>query len=616
MCGIAGICSSDPSESVSPEVLGAMIDTLQHRGPDDRGLYLNGPVGLAARRLSIIDLSTGHQPIGNEKGDIWIAYNGEVYNFEALREQLAKFGHTFVSHSDTEVIVHAYEQWGIECLSRLNGMFAFALWDGRDSCLWLVRDRLGVKPLYYRWKGGRLTFGSEIKAILKDPVAAADRGLDLEGLDAYLRYVYVPSPLTLFDGIRKLPPGHWLKLKGGEVVVRSYWQPPLSSEGEVPDEAEASEKVLGLLEDSVHLRLVSDVPLGAFLSGGIDSSSIVGLMSRSSGKPVQTFSVGFEGEDGSGLNELEGARRVARLFETEHHEMVVSDRDFMEAIPWIAHRLDDPVADHAIVPTHLISRLARKSVKVALSGEGADELFAGYESYGRELVLNRMDVVPSPLRQVASKLPVLSARHRRIISRSTVPLRERYSHTKSSFFENPDTVYDPSFSERLGREKRNPESFFSPWMGDSIKDPVNAMLRADLATWLPENLLMKVDKASMLTSLEARVPFLDYRLVEYVSHLPGNFKLRGRQTKYLLKKAVAGLLPGEVVHRRKHGFVPPTGDWLRLGLKDWAWERLANLASRKGLLNREWVESLWSRHQSRTRNYSQILFALILLEEW
>lgn len=618
MCGIAGIYNVERSAIVQPETLEKMAGTIVHRGPDDLGIYTCGNVGIVACRLSIIDLATGHQPAGSEESGVWVALNGEIYNFRELRKELIALGHRFLSQGDTEVIVHAYEQWGLGCVDRLNGMFAFALHDTHRRRLWLVRDRLGIKPLYYTWDERRLIFSSEIKAILTDQSVYESRRLHTGALYQYLRYMYVPAPLTMFRDILKLPAGHWLLLQGDRKEIYCYWSiPPNRGPRKAPPLEEAASDVQRLLEDSVKLQKSSDVPLGVFLSGGIDSASLVGLLSRNVPDKLQTFTVGFAGEDENGLNELKEARLISTYFKTDHHELLLSSGDLMHAFAKIAATLDDPVADHAIVPTYLLAQFAKQRVSVALSGEGADELFAGYQTYSRQLWLERIQLIlPRASRKMIAECTVFPVAWRGFAGRSLLPFTERYSPTRTTFCDPGEDPFTHDFRQLLPETHECNENLFKPWMDLAEGDILNSMLYADIGAWLPENLLMKLDKSCMLVSLEARVPYLDHRLVEYVAALPGRYKLNGHKDKYLLKRAMSQTVPSETLRRKKHGFIPPTAKLLREEMRPWSWSLLLRLLARAPFLKPSWVHRKWNEHQAGRRNHVQILFALLMLEIW
>lgn len=569
MCGIAGFVYFDAAHPVDERELRAMAAAIRHRGPDDEGLFVDGPAGLVMRRLSIIDVAGGHQPIFNEDRSVAVVFNGEIYNYADLRARLEAHGHRFATNCDTEVLVHAYEEWGDTCPEHLQGMFAFAAWDIRARSLFIARDRLGKKPLYYFRDGRRLVFASEIKSLL----ACADvpRTLSVKALDAYLTLGYVPAPDTLFEGIAKLPAGHSFRLSGAEVSVRPYWDlrfdgPPAGGSFE-----DQRSEVRRLLEESVRIRLRSDVPLGAFLSGGIDSSIIVGLMSRLMGRPVETFSVGFEEES---LNELPYAGIIARHFRSHHHEIVVRDctPDLMDRLVW---HMDEPVSDPAALPTLIVSDLARRHVTVVLTGEGGDELFAGYDYYRIDRQAMRYRVLPQALSRAllpaaARAVNGLIGRpryHDRTIWHWELPASAGMLAWVAVFTDDErDRVCSPALVERLDGEAAR--VFSSAFARSGANDRLHRLMYTDTKVWLPDDLLMKVDKMSMAASIEARAPYLDHVLMEYVASIPAVNKLRGDIPKLIVKQIAEEFLPREIVHRPKHTFDVPVGKWLLGPLSD------------------------------------------------
>jgi len=586
MCGICGVFGSiDPHRGA--EIVRQMASCMRHRGPDDEGFYTDPPAFLGFRRLSIIDLATGHQPLANEDESVWIAFNGEIYNHLELRAEMEKKGHRYRTRTDTETIVHLYEQEGPLFARRLNGMFAIALWDAKRRRLVLVRDRLGVKPLYYaRLAGGGLAFASEIKALRRCP--GVDTRIDFSALDSYLALQYVPGPGTIHRGIQKLPPGHVLTATAsGDLHVEPFWRlqpedPPLTFEA-------AGEQFMALFEDAVRMRLMSDVPLGAFLSGGLDSAMVVAAMAKAMDRPVKTFSIGFEGD--GWYSELPYATEVAEQFKTEHHTLTVKAPDMRTLLPQVAEQLDEPLADVAAIPTYLLSRFAREHVTVALTGEGADELFAGYDHYALEWLLERGGWVSTPIfrafRRPARALR--AGRTRKAIIAAGMDQPERFVYMRSVI---------PTSARRalLRADVRSeiPRSHLVARMQRHFGEDsagLNAVLRADVQEWLPDDLLMKVDKMTMLASLEARVPFLDYRIVELVSGFPPSWKYRNGRSKVLLKSVAESILSPVIVYRPKHGFMPPVREWLRGSLRSFVEEHLLDPAS----LSREWIEPAGAR---------------------
>ena len=615
MCGIAGIVETE-GRPADQSLLRAMTTLLRHRGPDGDGFVCRGPVGLGHRRLAIIDLATGDQPMASDDGAIWIVFNGEIYNFRELRRELESAGARFKTSSDTEVILRAYESWGPECVRRLRGMFAFAILDERARRVVLARDRVGIKPLFYAWDGRRLLFASELKGLLEDP--GFPRTLDREALGAYLTYHYVPAPLTIFAGARKLPAATTLvlSLDGGEPRLSEYWRLPFAPVTDVR-EAEWMEGLRAHLDDAVRSHMVADVPIGAFLSGGIDSGTVVALMARASSAPIRTFSIGFEEAE---FDELAYARQIAERFGTEHHEYVVK-ADALTVLPKLIWHFDEPFADSSAVPTYYVSEVTRRHVTVALSGDGGDENFAGYRRYAQAQALDRrMGSLPALLRPLlgmaARVLPVggpgqayaglLASRgvaryHRLVTYERSETLRRLLS---KDFADLADRAADPAVFERLADRQQAP-------------DFVSALQHIDMATYLPDDILTKVDRTSMAVSLEARVPLLDHLLMEYVATIPSDLKLRGETGKYLLKRAMADALPSEILGRRKMGFGVPLGTWLRRELREMARDTLLGSAARqRGIFRSVEVERLLRIHDSGRRDYSARLWALLCLELW
>jgi len=620
MCGISGFVYHDPERSATPEVVERMCDTIVHRGPDDDGFYVKGNVALGMRRLSIIDLVTGHQPISNENGNVWIVFNGEIYNFAALRDDLRGKGHEFATNTDTEAIVHAYEEYGVDCVKRLNGMFAYAIWDEREQRLVLARDRVGIKPLYYYLDEKTLVFGSELKALLENP--DVPRVLDHEALDAFLTFEYIPAPLSIFKGVRKLPPGHTLVLKNGEARIEQYWE--VKQGHSSVDETELSESLYDLIKDAVRMRLVSDVPLGAFLSGGVDSSAIVCAMSELMDRPVQTFSIGF---DDPSYNELVYARKVADHFGTDHHEEVIKP-NVVDLVDGLVGYLDEPMADVSIFPTYLVSKLARRDVTVVLSGDGGDELFAGYDWYLAERYARYYGMLPRILRRrllpkVMSLVPPSSQKKgavnklKRFVEGAALP--DSMKHFRWNVFLTEDAKRS-LYTEDL-RATLNGNDTYSRFVAHLDRfDDSDSLWRqqyADIKTFLVDDILVKVDRMSMAHSLEARTPFLDHRVVEFAASLPKEMRIRGSTQKYLLKKAVENRLPEGITTRSKEGFSIPMKNWLRDELRPMMEEVLSPQRIREGgLFDSARIESLKSRHISGTANNAHQLWPLMMFQIW
>lgn len=620
MCGIVGIVRCDRRD-VDRALLTRMADAVRHRGPDDDGFYLNGPVGLGMRRLSIIDRAGGAQPIHNQDRTAWIVFNGEIYNYRLLREQLEKLGHTFYTNSDTEAIIHAYDQYGADCPKHLRGMFAFAIWDERTQELFLARDRVGKKPILYAQVNGQLVFGSEFSALLQHPDIGKD--IDFEALNHYLSFMCVPAPLTAYREIRKLEPGHSLRYRKGEIRIERYWQPDFSRKVDI-SEQEAGEEAIKILRDAVKVRLMSEVPLGAFLSGGVDSSAVVALMSEESRAPVKTFSIGFEEQD---FSELHHARRVAEHVGADHHEFIVRP-DALEVLPILVEHYGEPFADSSAVPTYYVARETRKHVTVALNGDGGDESFAGYERYAAMRLAESYHRIPAVLRdtvlrraiQLMPSTEIKRSRVRdvkRFVEAASLPKVERYLRWVSVF--DSQAKQDLS-TENFRREAQanSTASIIDPWFaranGSGI---IDAALLTDIMTYLPNDLLVKVDIATMANSLEARSPFLDHHVIEFAASLPEKYKLRGLTTKYLLKKVLKKLLPAENLTRRKMGFGIPIGHWFRGKLQPFLRETiLSESAMKRDLFKPEAVKRLVELHTRGERDYSHQLWTLLMLELW
>ena len=620
MCGIVGIVRND-GKPVDEQLLTRMCNAIRHRGPDDDGFYLNGSVGLGMRRLAIIDLKGGAQPIHNQDRSSWIVFNGEIYNYLELRAKLEKLGHTFYTNSDTEAIVHAYDQFGADCPKHLRGMFAFAIWNERTQELFLARDRIGKKPLLYAHVNGELIFGSEFSALLLHPDVS--REVQPEALDYYLSFMCIPAPLTAYRAIRKLEPGHWLRWRNGQIESQRYWQPDFTKKVAI-DEEEAGERTVEILREAVRVRLMSEVPLGAFLSGGIDSSAVVALMSQESSERVKTFSIGFEEQD---FSELHHARRIAEHVGADHHEFIVRP-DAVEVLPMLVEHYGEPYADSSAVPTYYVARETRKHVTVALNGDGGDESFAGYERYIAMGLTERYRRVPSFLRESVIKetvnmipsSPMKRSRvksAKRLLEVVSLPRVERYTHWMSVFNEQ---TKQPLYSDFFRQQTQDADAtgLLAEWFkranGVGV---VDAMLLTDQMTYLPNDLLVKVDIATMAVSLEARSPFLDHHVIEFAASLPQNLKLRRLTSKYLLKKVLRKLLPSENLNRRKMGFGVPIGHWFRGKMQPFLREVvLSEKALRRGLFKPEAVRQLVELHTRGERDYSHQLWTLLMLELW
>jgi len=607
MCGICGIAST--RGAVDPGRLAAMSATLVQRGPDSDGAYVDGPVGLAARRLAIIDLATGDQPISNEDGRITVVQNGEIYNYRELRHELERAGHRFSTSGDTEVLVHLYEEHGERFADRLRGMFAIALWDSERGRLVLARDRYGIKPLYYREADGELAFASELRALPRGEI-------DLDALDAFLAFNSVPGPLTIFREVRKLPPGHVLTWEAGRSELLRYARPAPVSADEVryDEEAELVEELRARLRDSVRAHLVSDVPVGVLLSGGIDSSVLAALAAEELSEPLRTFSIGFEERS---FDELGDARLVAKRYGTDHHELVLRP-DAALLLPALADAFDEPFADSSALPTYLVSQLAAGEVKVALSGEGGDELFGGYYTYAADLLAERAGWTARFLRPVVERLPSSSARAsfdykaKRFVRAAHLPPLERHHGWKEIF--SPDAR-----AELTGRRgELDPVDLLRARFEETGEAELLARLQdVDLGTYLVDDLLVKTDRASMAHSLEARVPFLDSVVTNFALSLPSKHKVRGLRKKVLLRKAAEPLVPDELLRRRKRGFSIPAAAWLRGELEPFARETLsAETLRRQGFFRPEVVTRLLDDHVAGREDLSRQLWGLLAFTLW
>jgi asparagine synthase (glutamine-hydrolysing) len=598
----------------------AMGRIIAHRGPDDEGHHLDGPCAIGMRRLSIIDLAGGHQPMSSSDGDLWLVCNGEIYNFRELRRELEQLGHRFRTASDSEVLLHGYAQYGDEFIHRLNGMFGFALWDARRRRLVIGRDRLGVKPIYVYRDARRLAFASEAKALLALPGVAAE--IDRSALHVYLNLGYVPAPLSLFRGIAKLPPASMLSIEGGRVAERRYWRVPATIDREVT-EGEWVERIRFHLERSVQMQMVSDVPIGAFLSGGIDSSTVVGYMAARSDQPIRTYSIGFEGTAADDYyNELPYARRVAELFGTKHREIIVRP-DVVTLLPHLLWHMDEPLSDTAFITTYLVSQFAREEVTVILSGVGGDELFGGYRRYLGNHYQGYFDRLPSWARRAAAavgrRLPSdrhspllnLSRLARGFLEGAALPFEERYRAYVQVFPKGEVRTLLRTVPEA------QPDMLEAAFEHAGGTDSLNRLLRVDAETMLPDDLLMLTDKMSMATSLECRVPLLDHELVELAARMPEAIKIRGGRLKHAMKEAVSGLLPRDILERGKRGFGTPIGAWLKEDLAPLVRALLSESAiRRRGLLEPPSVSELIASHNANRVDGTDRLVTLLNLEIW
>jgi asparagine synthase (glutamine-hydrolysing) len=617
MCGICGVYDRS-DRPVSPELVEKMSSVLAHRGPDGSGSYVRGGIGLGHRRLSIIDLDGGAQPVTNEDGSLQLIFNGEIYNYIELREELDRHGHVFKTRSDTEVIVHAYEEWGFDCVKRFNGIFAFALWDSKAKRLFLARDHLGVKPLYYALIGDQFLFASEIKALLRHPQCPAE--VDVRALSQLFTLRYVPSPDTLFRGIKKVPPAHLVAVDARGVSIRRYWDRKPAAVAD--DEADLVERYRDLVEDAVRLQMRSDVPVGLFLSSGIDSGALLAIMSRQSSRPVHTFTIGFE--DGERTNETADARDLANRFGADHSEMMVTADDYQRYYERYLWDIEEPVGNETAAAFYFVSLLARQKVKVTLTGQGADEPWAGYSRHFGAKVSGYYSRLPVAVTQGMIRPLVERFTRSETMRRGVVSLGERDALSR---FVKIYSFYSSEMKEKL----------FQPWIRDQIStdgteareslqwlyrdvenlDPLTQILYMDTRSNLPDDLLMVGDKTSMANSVEARVPFLDYRLVEFAESLAPELRLKGRNAKYLHKKAIERWLPKEIVYRKKKGFSNPIDRWLRMSMKRYVHECLLSDSSAvRRYFDHEYIRQTLLAHETGGLNYMRQIYLLVSFELW
>lgn len=620
MCGICGVASFQPDIPLDRSVLQRMNDSIRHRGPDDQGYYQDAQAGLAMRRLSIIDLHTGQQPISNETNDVWVVYNGEIYNFKEVRYALERRGHIFKTQTDTEIIVHAYEEYGDDCVQHFNGMFAIALWDARKRRLLLARDRLGIKPLYYWTDQTRLVFASELKALILHP--DVPRQINFAALDLFLTLEYVPAPHTIYEGIFKLLPGHTLAVEHGEIIISQYWDVPYQPVE--LSEAECTEALSSLIDDAVRIRLVSDVPLGAFLSGGIDSSTIVGHMTQHMSEPVQTFSIGFEDDT---YDEVPYANAVAKHFGTNHHVEVLNP-DIETLVEKLVPHHDEPFADTSIFPTYLVSQIASREVKVVLSGDGGDELFAGYDTYLAERLNRYYGRLPGVLRQrmlpkVADWIPPQPAKKglinkiKRMVEGGA--LDPSLQHTRWMIFLDAAEKYSLYQADlRATLNDHLTAGYFGNYFEKAKPfDSLAQQQYVDIKSYLPDDILTKVDRMSMAVSLEARVPLLDHRVVEFAMNLPPIMKLNGSRTKSILRNTVKHLVPELVLEKPKQGFSIPMKHWLRSSLKPMMLDLLSKDSLNKhGYFDHQTVSNWIQEHLDERANHSHRLWSLMVFAMW
>jgi len=619
MCGIAGFISKTNSRNDErAALLDSMCRVITHRGPDEQGTAVEGRAAMGMRRLSIIDLATGQQPIYNTDRSKLIVFNGEIYNYRELKADLEARGCKFRTNSDTETIIHAYDEFGADCLKKLRGMFAFAIWDEREQSLFIARDRVGKKPLFYAvTPDGEFVFGSEMKVLLEHGGGA--REMDHGALDAYLTFGYVPEELCIFKGVHKLEPGHFLIFKNGEVRTERYWDFDFSREELTQSEDEIAADLLEKLRDAVGVRLISEVPLGAFLSGGVDSSAIVGLMSQIMDQPVKTFSIGFNEDN---FDELKYARIAASHFKTDHREFIVTP-DFVDIIDDLVWHFDEPFADASALPTYMVSKLAREHVTVVLSGDGGDELFGGYTRYLTDKDRSGLERIPSGVRErlirpLSEALPH-GARGKNYLFNISLDAAGRYIDS-ISHFNGPRKrkLYSAEIKTKMNGSFERGEKLFRQIASSSrSEDAIENLLYLDSKTYLPSDILTKVDRMSMASSLEARSPLLDHELIEYVTRIPSSMKIKGSDTKHIFKRAISGFVPRDILYREKQGFGVPIGDWINLQLKDRIHGDLSDRRSlERGYFDQKYVSLLLDEHRRERRDHSHALWTLWVLELW
>nr|NNM90995.1 asparagine synthase (glutamine-hydrolyzing) [Bacilli bacterium] len=603
MCGIVGYFGRNENQ-VDPVIIREMAQAIIHRGPDDGGFYDEDPIHLGFRRLSIIDVAGGHQPLANEDDSIWITFNGEIYNYQELREDLLQAGHVFKTHTDTEVIVHLYEQYGTDCLVKLRGMFAFAIWDRQKQQLFVARDLFGIKPLYYYWDEERFAFASEIKSLLVIPQVS--REVDRESFWQYLTFQYVPEPRTMFEAIKKLPAAHYMVIDENGIKIERYDELRFS-----PVERPISyyiEHVLEKLRESVRAHMVSDVPRGAFLSSGVDSSAIVALLREM--EEVKTFTVGFEGAGGQ--SEIAFARETAQLLKTEHHDTVISAKTYLETLPKLVYQQDEPVADPSAIALHFVAELASEHVTVVLSGEGADEIFGGYTIYREPLSLKMFDYLPPSIRRAfgeTAKMLPYGMKGKSFLTRGAKRVEER-------FFGNANLYSDEEKQRFVKGKTFSTTDVTRPIYHRVAKaDDVTKMQYLDLHTWLPGDILMKADKMTMTNSLELRVPFLDKEVFALASQIPASYRLQNNTTKYVLREAVKPLLPEAVATRKKLGFPVPTRQWLRN--EHYAFvKELISSSPCDHLFDKKYVLAMLEEHKNEVRDHARKIWAIVIFLLW
>ncbi|MFL1994906.1 asparagine synthase (glutamine-hydrolyzing) [Lysinibacillus irui] len=621
MCGIVGFSTKETNRNISSsDLLHLMTNEIYHRGPDDEGHFIDDFIALGMRRLSIIDLHSGKQPIMNENESIVIVFNGEIYNYQELRKELLLKGHIFKTNSDTETIVHAYEEYGYDCVNKLNGMFAFALWDKQNQKLFIARDRLGVKPLHYYYDGDRFAFGSEIKSILKD--TSIKREIDLQALTSFLRFYYIPAPMTIFKNIKKLMPGHFMifDFKGKQLDIRKYWDIEDKPVSNISYE-DAKSTLRDKMFESVKYRMISEVPVGSFLSGGIDSTIVTGIMSKLSSEPINTFTIGYK--DNKLFDESELAREVSKLHGTNHHELFLDFNDLDEVIHNIVWALDEPFADSSSIPTYYVSNMTKKHVTVALSGDGGDEFFAGYNKYTSAHYAQMLNKVPSPIiylmRNLVGVLSVNGTSKLNSFSRMGKKFLKSYDSSPMKMHLKLMECFSPEQIQRIISNSKEIDNslYIQEYFSHLNRDTVTNMMYTDMKFALPNDMLVKVDKMSMINSLEVRSPFLDVNVVEFAFQLPINYKMQGSERKKILKDTFADLIPNNILNAPKKGFGIPLGMWFNSELKTMVDKILseANI-NRIGIFNYSEIKKIIQAHRSGKVDYSNHIWSLIVFHLW
>lgn len=610
MCGITGAVTNDHANLPSIDIADRMCKVIEHRGPDDQGIYYEKGVFLGMRRLSIIDLESGHQPIHNEDNTVWTVFNGEIYNFRELRKDLERRGHKFYTHSDAECIVHCYEEYGEQCFSKFRGMFAIAIWDDRKKCLILGRDHLGKKPLFYSYSNGLLVFGSELKSLIQIP--GFNKDLSQSAIHDYMLFGYVPTPSSIFENVQKLPPAHYLIFDLKKIVIKQFWE--LSFEEKLTGSVESlAEQLEEKLSEAVKLRLVSDVPFGAFLSGGIDSSIVVSHMAKHMSMPVKTFSIGFKEEK---FSELSDARLVASHIGADHHEEVV-EADAVSILDDLVWYFDEPFADSSAIPTYLVSKMAAQHVKMVLSGDGGDEAFGGYDRYKKYMVIERLKKLGSNNSSKALKLASLISPH--TIKSRLEWLSKRVAQPYPDSYLSGVAICTPDLANEILSHNSNLSygALLNCFSQNAQKHPLDSIIAGDIKSYLLDDILVKVDRMSMATSLEARAPLLDYKLIEFAASLPVEYKINKKIGKFLLKKVSEKHLPQSILTKRKQGFAIPLADWFRTSLKDMMFDVVESQSFKeRGIFDVGITRSLLEKHVSNETDFSEQLWSILVFELW